>query len=113
MLSYLDMVFIGAGFLLCCMMVGVIVLIRSFRPPVRIEVPRQEPDLRPHWDVPPTMQPREEWHAVHSRYDASAIYPGYTGVVHVHGVENGDTFRAMVYDNGSKLKLEKMVRVRS
>lgn len=113
MLSYLDWVFVGAGFLICSILVGLIVAIRSIRPPLQIHLPRQEPELRPHWDVPPVMQPRDEYHVVNSNYRADLVYPGFTGMVHLHGVENGDTFRAMVTDGGTKCRLEKTVRVKA
>lgn len=109
-MNVLDWVFVGAGFLMCCICVGLIVIIQSFRP--RPSLIRAEPVLAPHWDVPPAMAPRDEWHAVSSSYKADLMYPGFTGMIHVHGVENGDTFRAMVTDNGAKCRIEKMVRVR-
>lgn len=94
------------------MSVGLIVIIKSLQPRKIERVERAEPELMRHWDVPPTMAPREEWHAVKSPYKADLNYPGFTGFVHVHGVESGDTFRAIVINHGTECRLEKMVRVR-
>lgn len=104
MLSVVDCIFIASGFLLCAVFGMLIMLIRSFR-----RAPSQYVERR----AEPVMQPQlNHEYAVSSPWDASMHYEGFTGVIHVHGVKSGDTFRAVVTDNNSKCRLEKMVRVR-
>ncbi len=112
-MNLIDWVFVGSGSLVTLLAFCVYRLIALARPPMR-NVIHVEPQIRSHYDmahVPPQMQ-QEQRYAAHSPYEASQNYSGFTGFVHVHGVQSGDTFRAVLVDNGTQCKLEKMVRVR-
>lgn len=101
MLSVVDCIFIGSGFMMCSIIVMAILLLRSFR-----RVPSQQIVVR---SEPPIQ---EQSYAATNAWDSSMQYEGFTGIVHVHGVKNGDTFRAVITDTNSKCKMEKLVRVR-
>lgn len=112
-MNLIDWIFVGSGSLATLLLVALYKLLTALRPPLR-NIVHVEPQIRSHYDmahVPPQMQ-QEQWYAAHSPYDASQNYSGFTGFVHVHGVQSGDTFRAVLVDNGTQCKLEKMVRVR-
>lgn len=105
MFSVVDCIFIGAGCVFGGFIVMAIVLIRiSFRDVAHKTESRQEPALD---------RPQMQTYTEHSPWDTSASYEGFTGVIHVHGVKTGDTFRAVITDNNSKCKLEKLIRVRA
>lgn len=103
MLSVVDCVFIGFGFILCTVLVMTIMAIKAFRAFPSQQQVRSEP-------VMPAQ--KEQAYSLHSPWDAGSTYEGFTGVIHIHGVKTGDTFRAVVTDNNSKCKLEKLIRVR-